>query len=87
MLKLIIPPIAEVKDIVWDLVSVITPNADPDSIRQSVEMAEDLVLLFDEALANSITGAVLTAMLCGMICTCGDTQSIQQQRNIVYGLK
>jgi hypothetical protein len=67
MIKLILPPVGEVKDIVLDMMPTITPDADPDLIRESVELAESLVSLFNRASGDPTTQAVLQAMLGGMV--------------------
>jgi len=71
MFTLILPPVSEVKDIVLDLLPVVTTHADPDAIQQSVEQAEKLVLLLNDAAECPTTDAVLKAMLRGMICEMG----------------
>ncbi|MEM4990887.1 hypothetical protein V8G57_26110 [Collimonas sp. H4R21] len=67
MLKLNLPPIEEVRDIVLDMLPVIAPDADPETIQKSIIFAENLVALFHLAQFTVTTEAVLKIMLSGMI--------------------
>lgn len=69
MFKLNLPPIEEVRDIVLDMMPVIAPNADPETIQKSITLAENLVALFHLAKFAVTTEAVLKIMLSGMIST------------------
>ncbi|WP_442783220.1 hypothetical protein [Collimonas fungivorans] len=69
MIKLNLPPIEEVKDIVLDMMPVIAPNADPETIQKSIIFAENLVVLFHLAKFGATTETVLKIMLSGMIST------------------
>jgi hypothetical protein len=69
MLKLNLPPIEEIRDIVLDMMSVVAPSADPDTIQESIALAESLVTLFQLAMSTATTEAVLKSMLSGMIST------------------
>jgi len=64
--KLSLPPLAEIQDIVLDMMPTIAPTADHDTIRESVLAAEALVALFSFAATNPTSEAVLKSMLCGM---------------------
>lgn len=69
MLKLNLPPIEEVRDIVLDMLPVIAPDADPETIQKSITFAENLVALFHLAQFTVTTEEVLKIMLSGMIST------------------
>jgi len=69
MLKLNLPPIEEVRDIVLDMTPVEAPAANPDAIQQSIALAENLVALFHLAASTTATEAILKRMLSGMIST------------------
>lgn len=67
MFILNLPPIEEVRDIVLDMMPVIAPDADPETIQKSIIFAENLVVLFHLAKFAATTEAVLKIMLSGMI--------------------
>lgn len=67
MLKLNLPPVEDVRDIVLDMMPVIAPDADPETIQKSIAFAENLVALFHLAKFAATTEAVLKIMLSGMI--------------------
>jgi hypothetical protein len=69
MFTLNLPPIEEVRDIVLDMMPVIAPDADPETIQKSITLAENLVALFHLAKFAATTEAVLKIMLSGMIST------------------
>jgi hypothetical protein len=69
MLKLNLPPIEEVRDIVLDMMPVIAPDADPETIQKSITLAENLVVQFHLAKLAVTTETVLKIMLSGMIST------------------
>lgn len=69
MLKLNLPPVEEVRDIVLDMMPGVAPGADPDIIQKSIALAESLVALFRLAVSTAATAAVLKAMLSGIITT------------------
>lgn len=69
MLKLNLPPIEEVRDVVLDMMPAEAPAADPDAIQQSVALAENLVALFHLAVSTTTTEAILKRMLSGIIST------------------
>ncbi|MFJ2990701.1 hypothetical protein ACIPF8_22790 [Collimonas sp. NPDC087041] len=67
MFILNLPPIEEVRDIVLDMMPVIAPDADPETVQKSIIFAENLVALFHLAKFAATTEAVLKIMLSGMI--------------------
>lgn len=69
MLKLNLPPIEEVRDIVLDMMPALAPGAAPDTLQKSIHLAESLVTLFHLAVSTAATEAVLKTMLSGMIST------------------
>lgn len=69
MFKLNLPPIEEGRDIVLDMMPVISPDADPETIQKSIILAENLVALFHLAKFAVTTEAVLKIMLSGMVST------------------
>ncbi|WP_211475113.1 hypothetical protein [Collimonas humicola] len=69
MLILNLPPIEEVRDVVLDMMPVEAPAADPDTIQQSVALAENLVAVLHLAASTTTTEAILKRMLWGIIST------------------
>jgi len=61
-----LPPPNEVRDIVLDMMSVISPGADQLQVARSVMLAEQLIGLLQIALEDPVSIAVMGKMLTGV---------------------
>jgi hypothetical protein len=81
MLSLNLPPVAEAREIVLDMMPTITPDADPGTIQRSVELAENLLSLCNLALEHPTTEAVLKNLLGGIVAAKTDTDASDHLRS------